>query len=875
MIELQNITKIYESKKKEKTIALDNISLKIGNKGMVFIVGKSGSGKSTLLNVIGGLDKYNSGDLLINGKSTKNFKSKDFDFYRNTYVGFIFQEFNILEEYNVYQNISLAMKLQHKKVSKEKLNQLLNIVGMQDLGDRKINELSGGQKQRVAIARAIVKSPDIILADEPTGNLDKNTSEQIFELLKNLSQEKLVVVISHDIESAQKYADRIIEISDGKVINDTNPNTINTGEPFKVVKSFLPFIEAIKLAFSNLRFKRLRLFFTILLTALALIFFGLSQTLTKFNIPYSHAETMINENESSIKVSKNLSKNEFDGKYYDSGQKYAFNNSDITFIEKELEYETNKAYVLFENNEQLKFNVDLSGVKGKDGLNAYYTFMLNDMQFVELKNQDFTKMHVIGKIPTNNNEIMIHKYLADYFMKLGVMIVDNSNNEYKTEYYKPESYEQIISDQKMIKLGSNKVKIVGIIADNLNKYQYLKDLSIQQITSSTNNYFSSREQYKYNEFNYKIQDQAKIIYVPAGFVDGLSLEENDTIDSDKYSITVFINGNEHYTNSDVGYLHSKISISDGKITKEINNLKESEVVINTTYLDAVSDNQYSKLLDDYKKKYNESNKNNEGNEEVILSDKELTTKFTNNYLIENNIIGSKISLVLKSNEKNEESKDYRYDNLEIIGLAVNNDQNKVYFSKDLIENNVKPRSEIIYLYFTENNLNKLENIFNEFPIDGTTKFISHTVYSNTINSVVLVLSTIKNVAFYSSIVFSVFAMLLLINFITVSITYSKKQIGILRAIGARRKDVFKIFLYEGYMIGLISIILAVIGIIIICSTTNSYIINRLFFNIKFIIFTKEVALLLLISVLIVIFIASLFIVNKISKMKPIDAILNK
>jgi hypothetical protein len=144
--------------------------------------------------------------------------------------------------------------------------------------------------------------------------------------------------------------------------------------------------------------------------------------------------------------------------------------------------------------------------------------MLNDMQFVELKNSDFTGMNIIGKVPTNNNEIVIHKYLADYFIKLGVMIVDNNtnNDEYKPEYYKPESYEQIISDQKMIKLGSNKVKIVGIIDDNLDKYQYLKDLSVQQITPSTSSYFASKDQYKYNEFNYKIQDQAEVVYVPTG-----------------------------------------------------------------------------------------------------------------------------------------------------------------------------------------------------------------------------------------------------------------------------------------------------------------------------------------------------------------------
>ena len=165
-------------------------------------MGKSGSGKSTLLNVMGGLDSADSGEIIIKGKSSKEFSTEDFDSYRNTYLGFIFQEYNILEDFNVGTNIAIALKIQGEKVTNEKLNEILNEVDLSGYGKRKTNELSGGQKQRVAIARALVKNPEIIMADEPTGALDSNTGIQVFNTLKKLSKDKLVIVVSHDREFA-------------------------------------------------------------------------------------------------------------------------------------------------------------------------------------------------------------------------------------------------------------------------------------------------------------------------------------------------------------------------------------------------------------------------------------------------------------------------------------------------------------------------------------------------------------------------------------------------------------------------------------------------------------------------------------------------
>ena len=220
MIEVRNLKKVYTPKKGVKVNALDDVSIRFPETGLVFILGKSGSGKSTLLNMIGGLDKVDSGEIIIKNKSSKDFSQADFDSYRNTYLGFIFQEYNILNEFTVGANIGLALELQGKKATNEKINEILRTVDLEGYAKRKPMQLSGGQKQRVAIARALVKDPEVILADEPTGALDSKTGIQVFDTLKQLAKTKLVIVVSHDREFAESYGDRVIELKDGKVISD-------------------------------------------------------------------------------------------------------------------------------------------------------------------------------------------------------------------------------------------------------------------------------------------------------------------------------------------------------------------------------------------------------------------------------------------------------------------------------------------------------------------------------------------------------------------------------------------------------------------------------------------------------------------------------
>ena len=220
MLEIRHLSKVYRTRGGADVHALDDVSLRFEETGMVFLLGKSGSGKSTLLNLCGGLDTPDSGEIVIKGRSSKDFTQADFDSYRNTFVGFVFQEYNILDEFSVEENIALALELQGKGRDKARVREILEQVELAEFARRKPNTLSGGQKQRVAIARALVKNPEIIMADEPTGALDSNTGKQVFDTLKKLSESKLVLVVSHDREFAEIYGDRIVELKDGKVISD-------------------------------------------------------------------------------------------------------------------------------------------------------------------------------------------------------------------------------------------------------------------------------------------------------------------------------------------------------------------------------------------------------------------------------------------------------------------------------------------------------------------------------------------------------------------------------------------------------------------------------------------------------------------------------
>ena len=262
MLELKNIKKTYISGD-EKVEALKGITLKFRESEFVSILGQSGCGKTTLLNIIGGLDRYTSGDLIINGKSTKKFKDRDWDAYRNYKVGFVFQSYNLISHQTVLSNVELALTIGgiSKKERRARAIKALEEVGLKSQINKKPNQLSGGQMQRVAIARALVNNPDIILADEPTGALDTKTSVQVMEILKKISKDKLIIMVTHNPELAEKYSSRIIRILDGTITEDSNPiseyeEVEDKEDTSKIGRTSMKFWTAFRLSLNNLLTKK-------------------------------------------------------------------------------------------------------------------------------------------------------------------------------------------------------------------------------------------------------------------------------------------------------------------------------------------------------------------------------------------------------------------------------------------------------------------------------------------------------------------------------------------------------------------------------------------------------------------------------------------
>ncbi len=546
MLSVKNLTKVYHSKKSDDVLALKNINLDFNEKGMVFILGKSGSGKSTLLNVLGGLDKFDYGEIIIKGRSSKEFKEKDFDSYRNTYLGFIFQEYNILPEFTVYKNIELALELQGKKATKEEVENLLKQVDLEGFSKRKPNELSGGQKQKVAIARALVKNPEIIMADEPTGALDSNTGRQVFDTLKQLSKEKLVLVVSHDRDFAEEYADRIIEMKDGEVISDKtkrlsapeevkqgfkkvskdlihiekgyefknedinkikeflnnsegdivlssdpslNKNfkklaridddgnkeyfsetqkediSTNSQKEFKLIKSRLKYKDSLKMGASGLKTKKVRLFFTILLTTIALALFGLSDTIASFDVRKSNYESLTSLGVSQIEIN---SRNIVSYSSYNYAVEGNVDETDLlTLQEKFPDFDFTPVY---------DYSYDLSNLTSiNDHLYYYNLTSLSGIVFLDeegfsINNIEFySEGSVTGSVPSKG-QVVISYYHYEMLKEFGLKTSTGGTITIN-------SLSDIIG--QTITINNEEYKIVGVFNLNFDSSDYtqLKDIS--------------------------------------------------------------------------------------------------------------------------------------------------------------------------------------------------------------------------------------------------------------------------------------------------------------------------------------------------------------------------------------------------------------
>lgn len=588
MLEIRNLTKIYKSKGGVITKALDGVSIKFPSTGLVFLLGKSGSGKSTLLNVTGGLDRPDDGEIIIKGRNSKTFSGSDFDSYRNTFIGFIFQEYNILNEFNVEQNISLSLQLQGKKNDKEAVDKILESVDLKGFGKRKPNTLSGGQKQRIAIARALIKNPEIIMADEPTGALDSTTGKQVFDTLKKLSKEKLVIVVSHDRDFAEYYGDRIIELSDGKVISDVTKETVeakelsenveiindnvisiknakditkeefdniykllkesdgeviiskdekqlplikqaihirndNKSEVFnetkeiefidyngnetKFIKSRLPFKRAFKMGASSLKTKPVRMIFTIFLTLVALIMFGVASTLLLYDPNYSLSSGLANSANDYEAISKEypytVVYETYDNATFeldkDENQSSWTSTSHGHFSKEEInELNNNTVGHYFVGIFGYSSDGRVIRFRDKDLQSSDYYFIEGMNGFIDAKPSELEKSNIslsYGKAPKDTNEIAISTYVADSLMNASQDIY---------------SYDDIVGKEFLMNIQTwnhsydQNFKISGIYDCGMIPYKFdsLKNTADRDLANEFKGYLS----YSYQLYCYVCED---------------------------------------------------------------------------------------------------------------------------------------------------------------------------------------------------------------------------------------------------------------------------------------------------------------------------------------------------------------------------------
>lgn len=860
MIKLKNICKTYITTNGYNTKALNNINIDFDEQGMTFILGKSGSGKTTLLNIIGGLDSYEYGEIIISETSSKNFCTQDFDSYRNSYVGFIFQDFNLLEDYNVYDNILISLQLQQKKRNEENIDKLLHDLELSDFKYRKINELSGGQKQRVAIARALVKNPKIILADEPTGNLDSVTGKQVLDLLKKISTERLVIIVSHNEGDAKKYADRIIKLADGIIVDDQRKNnnlfnTIKNKEQYNLIKSFLSIKDSFKLAKISMLRKKLKLLLTIFLSTISLVFFTLSFILSTYNVNKSHSKLLIENNIPYLQIEKKYYLNENDKK----GTTYSLNNKDVKHINETLNNTNNDIVYTFSDINKgvnivdlLHINITLDIEKNDYDL---YTFTNHTPEFVT--NMDIINEKIIGKKPNKENEIMISNYIADLIIANGIDTSErDSFGMYKKLY--PQSYEELVNSENIsFMLGTlENIKIVGIINYDLSKFKILKD------NKDLNSLYGNNLLIK--NFYEKIQFIYNKIYVDISFLDYYNEKTKNNLNTE-YNYNINNKNNDFNTtdsyNISVGYTNQPILYYNGKEWCYTNKLNSNEIIINVNHLKDFD-------LIDYTDNFSNYVKMNPNIETEIL-EKDFFAYYINNKHI--NMIGTIVDFTIQ--RRNELIN--TFNDLKIIGFTgLISDKNKQTLIseeiiRDYIANTFKQSAILIY----GNTNEQYENILT--IMSDNNEYSIHTPYSEEILTVLDTIKLFKNISYYVSIILLVFTTILISNFIYTSINYNKKNIGILRSLGARQNDVIKIFIWEGIIIAISSWISSTILLILTSNWLNNTIMSGTDFILTPFIINIWIIILMLIIISIIIVISSIIPLSKLSKMKPVDVIYNK
>ena len=917
MLETKELVKIYKPKKGIPVKALNKISLKFPEKGMVFLLGKSGSGKSTLLNVLGGLDKYDGGEIIIKGVSSKNFKQQHFDSYRNTYVGFIFQEYNVLDEFSVGANIALAIELQGRRASDSEINDILKQVDLEGFGARKPNELSGGQKQRVAIARALVKKPEIIMADEPTGALDSVTGKQVFDTLKKLSETKLVIVVSHDREFAEQYADRIIELSDGQVISDveldsefsaddapdgiefcgntvevpagyhlteedrtaineyidklklgdlkltvgeksktaarfkeTDVSKIKTGDGsgFKLIKSRLPMSNAFKIGASGLKHKKIRLVITILLSCIAFGLFGLSDTFGAYNHVRTCTNSLIDSGVKSVAVAKSKNTGDY---WRDYG--YRISEKELSDISEGMSVKMHGVY------QPIDFNGDISMYTNPDvkltetDYNIYYP-VINGFTAVNdsvLKEMGYKVS--AGNLPDGTkNEIAVSDYIYEVFKKAQYF----DNKTYNTAkdgtktpvYTKINTYTDLIG--KKLTLAGTEYTITAVIDTgfDMSRYESLivkkdhQSRADQMMNMILANEFGTEVGYSY----------AEIAMVGDSYMDKLIAERPVMAPITEGYISYY---GDNWS-ADSNYLARLSDITNEKviwIDGEKKTLGDKEIIVTADALTNVADTAETNTaedggeLTDYAKLL--KNKN------TVSMWKNIFGKESDSEDIEGCKIVGVIDNVTEGNKSKLKSTVVCSDG--IYGeLTEGTDKIYDFAVGTMPEEKSEVHSLVAYCYNEDSGV--------RYAIQNSVTFQLDSINDG--------LKTLSKYFFWIGVGFALFAAVMLSNFIGTSISYKKQEIGILRAIGSRSNDVFRIFFSESFIIAMINFVLSAAGVFIVTTVINSIIRNEAGVLVTVLSFgVRQVALLLIVS-LFVAFAASFLPVKRIASKRPIDAI---
>ena len=854
MLQLKNIIKSYTVGELTQ-VALKGISLNFRENEFVSILGQSGSGKTTMLNIIGGLDRYDSGDLVINGVSTKKYRDADWDAYRNTSIGFVFQSYNLIPHQNVLSNVEMALTLSgvSRKERRKRAVEVLNKVGLQDHIHKKPNQLSGGQMQRVAIARALINNPDILLADEPTGALDTETSIQIMNLLKQISEEKLVIMVTHNPELAEVYSTRIVNLKDGQITSDTNPFYVPEGSvEEKLTKNqkrvSMSFWTSLGLSFANLRTKIGRTILTSFAGSIGIIGIALilalstgmnqyitrvqKETMTSYPITISSqtidATSIMQLRGQMLGLSSQKETKEYDDKvhtdYQSLKQSDAVTNNliqnNLAEFKKYLDDPTSEihqyvgengiiysynisfgVYVKNPNQQLINTNIELDGGNGNSNRPRMFNFVNMGVNNESAKN--FSEMvagtngQPISSVVTDSYDMVVGYWPTGYNE---VVMVLNENNG--------------IPVQSMYQLGFITKEQYTSAKNQLANKQDGEDftLSYEDMLQKTFYLVPSSENYVKNENGSYSQ-----IKNPEYDTDGLMnksipLKVTGIIRPKEDAKNATINTVVAYTNLLTNYVIDRANesaiVQAQKNTPEINVLNgvrfnattdEEKIQDTKEYLLNLSEdekvNMYQLIL-----YYDGKSQNQEINEDTNSFDMNALSKLSMNPqsgisgMLENYLNDSPNTTTL---------------------LAIYND----YIGGKSLEKNLasfgavsyeSPSSISIYADSFENKDAIGKEIEKYNNTVGEDSKISYTDYVALMTSS---LTTIINGISYVLIAFvavSLFVSSIMIGIITyISVMERTKEIGILRALGASKKNISQLFNAETFIIGIFS---GIIGI---------------------------------------------------------------